>query len=156
MFVGEVPGDREDREGHPFIGPAGRLLDRCMETAGIDRGKAYVTNVVKHFKWEQVGKRRLHKRPNAGEIRACKPWLEAEVTVVKPKILVCLGAMAAQALFGPDFRVTRSRGEFIRTNLAPYAMATVHPSSLLRTRDDREREIERFVADLRKVAALGL
>jgi DNA polymerase len=156
MFVGEVPGDKEDLAGHPFVGPAGKLLDRCMETAGIDRGKAYVTNVVKHFKWERMGKRRLHKRPNAGEIEACKPWLEAELAVVQPKALVCLGATAAQALLGRDFRITRSRGAFLKSNLAPYVTATVHPSSLLRARDDREREIERFVDDLRKVAALGL
>jgi uracil-DNA glycosylase len=156
MFVGEVPGDKEDVAGHPFVGPAGQLLDRCMDAAGIDRGKAYVTNVVKHFKWEQAGKRRLHKRPNAGEIEACKPWLEAELAVVQPKALVCLGATAAQALLGRDFRITRSRGAFLKSNLAPYVTATVHPSSLLRTRDDREREIERFIADLRKVAALGL
>jgi DNA polymerase len=156
MFVGEVPGDKEDIAGHPFVGPAGQLLDRCMDAAGIDRGKAYVTNVVKHFKWEQAGKRRLHKRPNAGEIEACKPWLEAELAVVQPKALVCLGATAAQALLGRDFRITRSRGAFLKSNLAPHVTATVHPSSLLRTRDDREREIERFIADLRKVAALGL
>jgi DNA polymerase len=156
MLVGEVPGDKEDLAGHPFVGPAGQLLDRCMAAAGIDRGKAYVTNVVKHFKWEQAGKRRLHKRPNAGEIEACKPWLEAELSVVEPKVLVCLGATAAQALLGRDFRITRSRGQFLKSNLAPFVTATVHPSSLLRTRDDREREIERFVADLHKVAALGL
>jgi DNA polymerase len=156
MFVGEVPGDLEDKAGKPFVGPAGKLLDRCMEEAGIDRGKAYVTNVVKHFKWERVGKRRLHKRPNAGEIQACKPWLEAEIAVVKPTALVCLGATAAQALLGRDFRVSRSRGRFVPSNLAPHVLATVHPSSLLRTRDDREAEIARFVDDLRKVAALRL
>lgn len=156
MLVGEVPGDKEDIAGHPFVGPAGQLLDRCMEAAGIDRGKAYVTNVVKHFKWEQAGKRRLHKRPNAGEIEACKPWLEAEIAVIEPKVLVCLGATAAQALFGRDFRITRSRGQFLKSNLAAYVTATVHPSSLLRAREDREREIERFIADLRKIAALGL
>ncbi len=156
MLVGEVPGDKEDIAGHPFVGPAGQLLDRCMEAAGIDRGKAYVTNVVKHFKWEHAGKRRLHKRPNAGEIEACRPWLEAELAVVKPKVLVCLGATAGQALLGRDFRITRSRGEFLKSNLAPYVTATVHPSALLRRKDDREREIERFIADLRKVAELGL
>jgi uracil-DNA glycosylase len=157
MLVGEVPGDKEDLAGHPFVGPAGKLLDRCMATAGLDRGKAYVTNVVKHFKWEQAGKRRLHKRPNAGETQACKPWLEAELAVVRPKVLVCLGATAAQALLGRDFRITRSRGVFLKSNLAPYVTATVHPSSLLRARDeDREREIERFIADLGKVAKLGV
>jgi uracil-DNA glycosylase family protein len=156
MFVGEVPGDLEDKAGKPFVGPAGRLLDRCMEEAGIDRGKAYVTNVVKHFKWERAGKRRLHKRPNAGEIHACKPWLEAEIAVVKPIALVCLGATAAQVLLGRDFRVSRSRGRFVPSNLAPHVLATVHPSSLLRTRDDREAEIARFVDDLRTVAALRL
>jgi uracil-DNA glycosylase family protein len=156
MFVGEVPGDLEDKAGRPFVGPAGRLLDRCMEEAGIDRGKAYVTNVVKHFKWERAGKRRLHKRPNAGEIQACKPWLEAELTVVQPTALVCLGATAAQALLGRDFRVSRTRGRFVPSNLAPHVLATVHPSALLRTRDDREAEIARFINDLRKVAALRL
>jgi DNA polymerase len=156
MFVGEVPGDLEDRAGRPFVGPAGKLLDRCMEEAGLDRGRAYVTNVVKHFKWERVGKRRLHKRPNGGEIQACKPWLEAEIAVVQPTALVCLGATAAQALLGRDFRVSRSRGRFIPSNLAPHVLATVHPSSLLRTRDDREAEIARFVDDLRKIAALRL
>jgi len=155
MFVGEVPGDKEDLVGRPFVGPAGQLLDRCMEAAGIDRRKAYVTNVVKHFKWERAGKRRLHKRPNTGEIDACKPWLEAELAVIEPRVLVCLGATAAQALLGRDFRITRSRGELVRSNLAPYVTATVHPSSLLRARENREREIERFVADLRKIAALA-
>jgi DNA polymerase len=156
MLVGEVPGDLEDKAGKPFVGPAGRLLDRCLEEAGLDRGKAYVTNVVKHFKWERSGKRRLHKRPNAGEIQACKPWLEAELAVVRPTALVCLGATAAQALLGRDFRVSRSRGRFVPSNLAPHVLATVHPSSLLRARDDREAEIARFVDDLRKIAALRL
>ncbi|MGE5537073.1 MAG: UdgX family uracil-DNA binding protein [Gemmatimonas sp.] len=156
MFVGEVPGDLEDKAGKPFVGPAGKLLDRCMAEAGIDRAKAYVTNVVKHFKWERAGKRRLHKRPNAGEIQACKPWLEAEIAVVKPTALVCLGATAAQALLGRDFRVSRSRGRFVPSNLAPHVLATVHPSALLRTTGDREAEIAQFVADLRKVAALRL
>lgn len=156
MLVGETPGDKEDRAGRPFVGPAGRLLDRCLAAAGIDRSKAYVTDVVKHFKWEQAGKRRLHKRPNAGEIEACKPWLEAELAVVAPTVLVCLGATAAQALLGRDFRITRSRGRLLKSNLAPYVMATVHPSSLLRTREDRETEIARFIADLAGVAALGV
>jgi uracil-DNA glycosylase family protein len=156
MFVGEVPGDLEDKAGQPFVGPAGRLLDRCMAEAGIDRGKTYVTNVVKHFKWERAGKRRLHKRPNAGEIQACKPWLEAELAVVKPAALVCLGATAAQALLGRAFRVSRLRGQFVPSNLAPHVLATVHPSSLLRTRHDREAEIARFIDDLKKVAALRL
>lgn len=156
MLVGEMPGDKEDIAGHPFVGPAGQLLDRCLAAAGIDRGRVYVTNVVKHFKWEQAGKRRLHKRPNAGEIQACKPWLEAEIAVIKPHVLVCLGATAGQALLGRDVRITRSRGEFLKSTLAPYVMATVHPSSLLRAREDREREVGRFIADLRKIAALGV
>jgi uracil-DNA glycosylase family protein len=156
ILVGEVPGDKEDRAGHPFVGPAGQFLDRCLATVGIDRGKVYVTNVVKHFKWEQAGKRRLHKRPNAGEIQACKPWLEAEIAVIKPQVLVCLGATAGQALLGRHVRITRSRGEFLKSTLAPYVMVTVHPSSLLRAREDREREVERFIADLSKIAALGV
>ena len=154
MLVGEQPGDREDLEGRPFVGPAGRLLDRALEDAGIDRELAYVTNVVKHFNWERVGKRRIHKKPNADEIMACRPWLDAELKVVKPKVLVCLGATAAQALLGPAFKVTKRRGEFVESELAPEATATVHPSSILRARDDERRrgEYEQFVEDLRQAA----
>ena len=157
MLVGETPGDREDLTGRPFVGPAGKLLDRCLETAGIERSKTYVTNVVKHFKWTPRGKRRLHAKPNAGEIRACKPWLEAEIGLVKPTVLVALGATAAQMLFGPAFRVSRERGMPVRSPLARYAMATVHPSSLLRgDPGERDEAINRFIADLVKAAkALG-
>ncbi len=156
MMVGEQPGNSEDLEGKPFVGPAGRLLDKALERAGIDRSKVYVTNVVKHFKWVQVGKRRIHSKPNAREIAACSPWLEAEIALVKPKVIVCLGATAAQALLGKNFRVTRQRGELVDSPLAPYVLATVHPSSILRAPDDeaREAELESFVADLRKVAQL--
>ena len=154
MLVGEQPGDAEDLSGHPFVGPAGKLLDRALEEAGIDRRLVYVTNVVKHFKWEPRGKRRIHKKPNAQEISACRPWLEAEIAVVKPKVIVALGATAAQALLGPKFLVTKQRGEFIESTLAPYVMATVHPSSILRAPDDETRHLEhrRFVEDLKKLA----
>lgn len=154
IFVGEQPGDREDQEGKPFVGPAGGLLDKALVEAGIDRKKVYVTNAVKHFKWERRGKRRIHKRPNAAEIAACRPWLDAEIAVLKPKVVVCLGATAAQALLGRDFRVTQHRGEFVESQLAPFVMATVHPSSILRAPDDETRhaEMRRFVADLKKVA----
>src|SRR5205807_477135 len=138
MFVGEQPGDREDRMGLPFVGPAGQLLDRGLSEAGIDRAEAYVTNAVKHFKWEPRGKRRIHKKPRASEIEACKPWLEAEISVVKPQVIVCLGATAAQALLGKRFSVLRQRGEVLPSAIAPRVMATVHPSSLLRARDDEE------------------
>jgi DNA polymerase len=154
LLVGEQPGDREDREGRPFVGPAGRLLDSALEEAGIDRSLAYVTNVVKHFKWTPRGKRRIHAKPNWGEIAACRPWLEAELAVVRPTVLVCLGATAAQALLGRQFRVTRQRGELVDTELAPYAVATVHPSAILRSDEDREAEYGAFVADLRVVAEL--
>ncbi|MCK6450113.1 MAG: UdgX family uracil-DNA binding protein [Alphaproteobacteria bacterium] len=155
MLVGETPGDQEDRKGRPFVGPAGALLDRCLESAGIRRADAYVSNAVKHFKWTPRGKRRLHAKPNAMEIRACLPWIEAEIAVVKPKVLVCLGATATQALLGPSQRVTRIRGRFMPSALAPYVMATVHPSALLRAPDDaRAAEIARFVADMRKVAGV--
>ena len=155
MFVGEQPGDREDRAGRPFVGPAGRLLDQAMEEAGIDRQKAYVTNVVKHFKWTARGKRRIHAKPNWSEIAACRPWLEAELAVVKPHVLVCLGATAAQALLGRDFRVTKQRGEQVETDLAPVAVATIHPSAILRMEDDeRDAEMEALVDDLRVVAGL--
>jgi DNA polymerase len=153
MLVGEQPGDREDLEGRPFVGPAGALLDRCLGEVGIDRRKAYVTNAVKHFKWTPRGKRRIHGKPNMGEIRACRPWLEAEIRLVKPRVLVCLGATAAQALLGPEFRVTRERGRFLQSALAPYVLATVHPSALLRATDEmREQEIARFIDDLKVVA----
>ena len=153
MFVGEQPGDREDREGRPFVGPAGRLFDEALAEAGIDRRLAYVTNVVKHFKWVARGKRRIHQKPNWSEIAACRPWLEAELGVIRPRVLVCLGATAAQALFGRDFRVTQRRGELVETPLAPSALATVHPSSILRS-DNREVEYAAFVDDLGVVARL--
>ena len=156
MFVGEQPGDYEDVAGRPFVGPAGKLLDEVLEEAGIDRREVYVTNVVKHFKWTPAGKRRLHAKPNAREISACRPWLEAEIATVKPKVLVCLGATAAQTLLGRNFRVSRQRGEFVPSTLAPHVLATVHPSSLLRAPDEETRRQERalFVEDLRKVARL--
>ena len=155
MLVGEQPGDAEDLAGHPFVGPAGKLLDRALADAGIDRKLVYVTNVVKHFKWEPRGKRRIHAKPNAGEIRACRPWLETEVALVKPQVLVCLGATAAQALLGKAFKVSHQRGGFVESALAPRVTATVHPSSILRAPDDasRREEMSRFVRDLRKVAA---
>src|SRR5262245_35177705 len=151
MLVGEQPGDREDLEGHPFVGPAGRLLDKCLVRAGIDRRDAYVTNVVKHFKWEPRGKKRIHKKPNSTEIAACRPWLDAEIALVRPTALVCLGATAAQALLGRSFRVTQNRGRFVDSDLAPYVTATVHPSSILRAPDDatRHAEMEKLVQDLR-------
>lgn len=154
MLVGEQPGDAEDLAGHPFVGPAGKLLDRALEQAGIDRGLVYVTNVVKHFKWEPRGKRRIHAKPNAGEISACRPWLETEIALVKPHALVCLGATAAHALLGKNFKVSQQRGEFVESSLAPLVIATVHPSSILRARDDdtRHDEMVRFVADLKKLA----
>jgi uracil-DNA glycosylase len=154
MFVGEQPGNDEDLQGRPFVGPAGKLLDQALEEAGIDRDDVYVTNVVKHFKWEPKGKRRIHKKPNAREIAACRPWLEAELEVVKPEVLVCLGASAAQALLGREFRVSQQRGEFVESPLATHVMATVHPSSILRAPDDETRRAERkrFVEDLKKVA----
>ena len=156
MLVGEQPGDAEDRAGHPFVGPAGKLLDRCLAEAGIDRSRAYVTNVVKHFKWVPRGPRRIHSKPGSVEIEACFPWLEAEIEVVKPRAIVALGATAAQALFGRAFRVSKDRGRFVESGLAPYALATVHPSALLRAPDEetRHREIRRFVEDLHQVAAI--
>jgi DNA polymerase len=154
MLVGEQPGDQEDLSGHPFVGPAGQLLDRAFVEAGLDRSAVYLTNVVKHFKWEPRGKRRIHKKPNAGEISACRPWLETEIALVKPRALVCLGATAAQALLGRQFRLTAHRGRPADSTLAPFVMATVHPSSILRAPDDegRRREMERFVGDLRVAA----
>ncbi|HEX5875860.1 MAG TPA: UdgX family uracil-DNA binding protein [Pyrinomonadaceae bacterium] len=154
MFVGEQPGNEEDLTGKPFVGPAGRFFDNALEEAGIDRKQTYVTNVVKHFKWEPRGKRRIHKKPNAVEIAACRPWLESEIAVIKPDVIVALGATAAQSLLGPQFRVTKQRGEFIPSTLAPYVMATVHPSSILRAPDDETREMETrlFIDDLKKLA----
>jgi uracil-DNA glycosylase family protein len=155
MLVGEQPGDREDREGKPFVGPAGRLLDQALEEAGIDRRATYVTNVVKHFKWVARGKRRIHAKPNWTEIAACRPWLKAELDVVKPEVLVCLGATAAQALLGRDFRVTRQRGRPVESDLAPHALATIHPSAILRADEaEREAELDAFVDDLRAAAKL--
>ena len=154
MFVGEQPGDREDKEGKPFVGPAGGVLDEALEEAGIDRRRVYITNAVKHFKWKPQGKRRLHQKPNAAEINACRPWLDAEIAVVKPHLLVLLGATAAQALLGRDFRVTLQRGQLIERAGLPPMMATVHPSSILRAPDDEARELEMraFVKDLQRVA----
>ena len=156
MFVGEQPGNQEDLDGKPFVGPAGKLLDAALEEAGVDRAKVYVTNAVKHFKWEPRGKRRIHKKPNAIEIAACRQWLDAEIAALQPKVIVCLGATAAQALLGREFRVTQHRGEFLKSPLAPYMMATVHPSSILRAPDDdtRHDEMKRFIADLKKISKL--
>ena len=154
MLVGEQPGHEEDLRGHPFVGPAGALLDRALAAAGIDRATVYVTNVVKHFKWEPRGKRRIHKKPNAHEIGACRPWLDTEIALVKPRAIVCLGATAAQALLGRQFKVTTGRGAFVTSSLAPLVLATVHPSSILRAPDDesRRREMQRFIDDLKTVA----
>jgi DNA polymerase len=154
MLVGEQPGDREDLSGHPFVGPAGGLLDRALEKAGIPRGDVYLTNVVKHFNYEARGKRRIHRKPNLSHIRACRPWLDAEIKLVDPEVLVLLGATAAQSVLGTDFRVTEHRGELADSSLAPLVMATVHPSSILRARDSatRHAELEAFVRDLRVVA----
>ena len=156
MFVGEQPGDREDLEGAPFVGPAGRLLDEALARAGIERQAVYVTNAVKHFKWEPRGKRRIHAKPSWSEMTACRPWIEAELAVVRPDVLVCLGATAAQSLLGRQFRVTKQRGEWIESDLAEYVTATIHPSAILRQRDDesRHREMEAFVADLELVASV--
>jgi len=153
MLIGEQPGDQEDRIGRPFVGPAGQLLDRALEAAGLDRQEVYVTNVVKHFNWEPRGKWRIHKKPRPPHIAACRPWLDVELALVKPLAGICLGATAAQALLGAAFRVTQHRGEFIESPLAPIVLATVHPSSLLRAPDaeTRHRETERFIADLRLV-----
>jgi uracil-DNA glycosylase len=154
MFVGEQPGDREDRDGKPFVGPAGRMLDKALEEAGIDRSEVYVTNMVKHFKYTMRGKRRIHQRPDAEEIRACRPWLDSELAQVKPQVLVCLGATAAKGLLGSKFKVSRQRGEFVESELAPRTTATVHPSSILRAPDEEARRIayEDFVEDLKVVA----
>ena len=158
MFVVEQPGDKEDLAGHPFVGPAGRLLDEGLREAGVERNEVYVTNVVKHFKWSPAerGKRRIHKKPRSSEIEACRPWLDAEIRLVKPQIIVCLGATAAQSLLGKTFSVTRQRGQLIESTLAPNVIATVHPSSILRARDETARQLQmrEFVADLKKVANL--
>jgi uracil-DNA glycosylase len=153
MLVGEQPGDQEDIQGRPFVGPAGKILDKALAEAGIDREDVYVTNAVKHFKWEPRGKRRIHKKPNSIEIAACKPWLEAEIEVVHPQVIVCLGATAAQALLGREFKVSTQRGVWVPSPLAPFVMATVHPSSLLRAPDEETRRLEtrRFVTDLKLV-----
>ncbi len=156
MFIGEQPGDKEDLAGKPFVGPAGKLLDRALAEAGIDRSEVYVTNAVKHFKWEPRGKRRIHKKPNGIEIRACRPWLDAELDVVKPEVIILLGATAAQAILGNAFRLTQHRGEFMPSDIAPLVTATVHPSAPLRAPDDesRRREIAAFIADIKKVGAM--
>jgi len=150
MLIGEQPGDHEDVAGKPFVGPAGKIMDRALEEAGIDRKQIYVTNAVKHFKWEPRGKRRIHQKPNSREVAACRPWLEAELRLVRPKLVIALGSTAGQAIFGPTFRVTRERGRVLSSKLAPKVVATVHPSSLLRQPDEksREREYAHFVADL--------
>jgi uracil-DNA glycosylase len=154
MLIGEQPGDAEDLSGHPFVGPAGQLLGRALADAGIDRAAVYLTNVVKHFKFEPRGKRRIHKKPRASEIGACRPWLDREIALVKPRVIVCLGATAAQALLGSAFKVTSQRGVLVASPLAPRVLATVHPSSILRTPDDtaRRREMEQFTDDLRAAA----
>jgi uracil-DNA glycosylase len=156
MLVGETAGDQEDLQGRPFVGPAGKLLDRCLTEAGLDRKRSYVTNVVKHFKFTPRGKRRIHGKPNAMEIRACIPWLKAEIERVKPQMIVCLGATAAKALLGASFRVSQQRGVAVPSPLAPIVMATVHPSALLRAPDDetRQREIARFTEDLKTAAKM--
>jgi DNA polymerase len=154
VFVGEQPGDKEDLAGRPFVGPAGRILDEALAVAGIDREEVYVTNAVKHFKWRAAGKRRLHEKPNRSEIAACKLWLEAELRILKPRVIVCLGSTAAQALISPTFKVTKERGKLIPSALAPHVVATIHPSSILRGPDERSRheEMKRFIADLKVVA----
>jgi DNA polymerase len=154
VLVGEVPGDEEDQQGHPFVGPAGRLLDDGLEAAGLARHDVYVTNAVKHFRWEPRGKRRLHKKPTARQIEACRPWLNAEILVVKPQVIVCLGATAAQAMLGPSFRITKQRGKFFQGEEAAWITATYHPSAILRApdREDREQKRSDFVDDLRRAA----
>jgi uracil-DNA glycosylase family protein len=156
VFVGEQPGDKEDIAGRPFVGPAGRVLDEALEAAGIDRSTVYVTNAVKHFKWRKAGKRRLHEKPGRSEIQACRLWLDAELAILKPRVVVCLGATAAQALISPTFKVTKERGRLIASPLAPHVVATVHPSSILRAADEaaRQKEMRAFIADLRVVARL--
>jgi uracil-DNA glycosylase family protein len=156
VLIGEQPGDEEDRQGHPFVGPSGHLLDRALADAGIDRSTIYVTNAVKHFKFEERGKRRIHKKPNGTEMKACRPWLEAEITLIKPAIIVCLGATAAQSVFGSDYRVTKERGKFVAHSWAKHATSTIHPSAVLRapTAEQRQLEYEHFVADLKRVQLL--
>lgn len=156
VLVGEQPGNDEDLAGRPFVGPAGKLLDRALAAAGVDRGRVYVTNAVKHFKWEARGKRRIHQKPNAAEIAACRPWLDGELAALRPRVLVCLGATAAQALLGRSFRVTRQRGELLDSPLAGKVMATYHPSAVLRAPDDdaRARTFDELVTDLARVAKL--
>jgi uracil-DNA glycosylase len=156
MLVGEQPGDQEDRAGRPFVGPAGGVLDEALEAAGVDRGSAYVTNAVKHFKWQARGKRRIHAKPSWSEVAACRPWLDAELEAVRPRVLVCLGATAAQALLGRDFRVTLQRGTWVESDLAEHVTATIHPSAILRQRTEEERhaEMKRFVADLQLVKSV--
>ncbi len=155
MLVGEQPGDQEDLQGKPFVGPAGRLLDKALEAAGIDRRRVYVTNAVKHFRWTRRGKRRLHEKPNAGQVRACRPWLEAEVEVVRPRMIVLMGATAAQSVMGPAFRVSQQRGQVLRSELGVPVVATVHPSSILRATDDESRDaaLASFISDLKVAAA---
>jgi uracil-DNA glycosylase family protein len=156
MLIGEQPGDKEDIAGHPFVGPAGHLLDEALDSAGIARADVYVTNAVKHFSWTPAarGKRRIHKKPRYSEIKACRPWLDAEVAVTHPEVIVCLGATAAQALLGKEFSVMRARGKFVSSPIAPYVMATVHPSSILRAQDEESRHGQKkaFIADLRVAA----
>jgi len=156
MLIGEIPGDQEDLQGHPFVGPAGKFLRAKLDEVGIELKRVYLTNAVKHFKWERRGKRRIHKKPSAGEMNACRPWLNAEITALKPKIIVCLGATAAQTLLGRSFRVTQHRGEFLESTIAPYVMATVHPSAILRAPDEgsRHQQERQFLADLKKIAAI--
>jgi uracil-DNA glycosylase family protein len=156
LFIGEQPGDEEDRQGRPFVGPAGRLLDRALQEAGIDRSSVFVTNAVKHFKFEERGKRRIHKKPKVSEMRACQPWLEAEISLIQPRILVCLGATAAQSVFGADYRVTKERGLFVKHPWAPYATSTIHPAAILRAPDEqRDNEYKMFVRDLKKVKEIA-
>jgi uracil-DNA glycosylase family protein len=156
VFVGEQPGDQEDKQGRPFVGPAGRVLDEGLELAGIDRSATYLTNAVKHFKWTARGKRRIHAKPSWSEIAACHPWLEAELEIIRPDVLVCLGSTAAQALLGRRFRVTKERGKWVESPLAPHVTATIHPSSILRQRtdEDRHKEMASFVDDLKLVASI--
>jgi uracil-DNA glycosylase family protein len=158
MFIGEQPGDEEDRLGRPFVGPAGRLFDRALQDAGIDRSEVYITNAVKHFKFEERGKRRIHKKPSNSEVKACRPWLEAEIMAIHPEIIVCLGATAAQSVFGPDYRVTKERGKFVAHPWGPQATSTIHPSAILRAPDEEQRhvEYERLVGELKKVRSLAL
>jgi DNA polymerase len=156
MLVGEIPGDQEDRQGHVFVGPAGRLLDEALQAAGLNRKETYITNAVKHFSWQERGKRRLHQKPKWGEVQACKPWLQAEILTVAPKLVVCLGATAAQSLLGSQFRITKHRGELLKSELAERVMATHHPSAILRAPEpaDRDRMRVEFIADLRRAVKL--